>query len=470
MRLRIITTTLLGSGVAALITGCAATVQRVALPSPRPLGAEFASVGRDARDAQPARESRVVDGSASKSRTLSGRGTHPTNEGTGPLTLRQALALASMRNPELTAFSHEVRAAEARVRQARLLPNPDLEIGVGEIDRERTGFDSAETEITVGQRIEIGGKRCRRAQMARAESELAGWDYEAKRLDVISTTAHRFSAVVVAQRRVELSAAAVELADKTAQAVRERVKAGKEPPMQAAKANVEVEMARMTVLTANSVLRAARAKLVAMWGSDKALFQTAEGDLDRILDAVPSLQDLQACLANTPELARWEAELRLREAAVAAEKTARLPDVEVAIGVVRVQEEGTDSIAFGVGVPLPLFDRNQGNIAVAKQEWQKAKAERRAARTALTSELAETHAALTSAHGRLLTLRSKVVPAVAQAFEAAHEGYRQGKFGFLDMLDAQRGLFEAKGALLDALADYHAALTDIERLTATSIE
>jgi cobalt-zinc-cadmium efflux system outer membrane protein len=57
-----------------------------------------------------------------------------------------------------------------------------------------------------------------------------------------------------------------------------------------------------------------------------------------------------------------------------------------------------------------------------------------------------------------------------QAFAAAHDGYQQGKFGFLDILDAQRGLFEAKGALVDALSDYHAALTDIQRVTGTNIE
>jgi cobalt-zinc-cadmium efflux system outer membrane protein len=57
-----------------------------------------------------------------------------------------------------------------------------------------------------------------------------------------------------------------------------------------------------------------------------------------------------------------------------------------------------------------------------------------------------------------------------EAFNAAHAGYTQGKFGFLDMLDAQRGLFEATGELVDALADYHVALAEIQRLTGTGIE
>jgi len=62
------------------------------------------------------------------------------------------------------------------------------------------------------------------------------------------------------------------------------------------------------------------------------------------------------------------------------------------------------------------------------------------------------------------------VPARKKAFEAASEGYRQGKFGFLDVLDAQRGLFVARGALVDALSNYHASVAEIQRITGTSIE
>jgi cobalt-zinc-cadmium efflux system outer membrane protein len=57
-----------------------------------------------------------------------------------------------------------------------------------------------------------------------------------------------------------------------------------------------------------------------------------------------------------------------------------------------------------------------------------------------------------------------------QAFDAAREGYHEGKFGFLDMLDAQRGLFEARTRLVDALASYHAARVEVERMTGVSVE
>jgi cobalt-zinc-cadmium efflux system outer membrane protein len=322
----------------------------------------------------------------------------------------------------------------------------------------------------LGQIFELGGKRRWRTQVAKAEGELAGWDYESRRLDVFAETTQRFTDVITAQKRVELSRSAVDLATKTSNAVRERVKAGKEPPFQASKSEAELEMERMKARAAENALDVARKKLAAMWGAERAEFRVAAGSMDRLLDTTPSLDALRACLLRNPDLARWDAELQLRQATLSSERAARIPDMEVSVGYRQFEEDGTDALAFGVGLPLPLFDRNQGNIAAAEHDLSKARAERAAAETALATELAEAHADLTSAHSMTTTLRLKVVPAMEEAFNSAQVGYSQGKFGFLDMLDAQRGLFEAKGALVDALSTYSAALTDIQRITGTNIE
>jgi len=439
-----------GTSLIFVLSGC--TVQRGAeMPVPRPLGAQYATLGQEHSDL-PAEHKPV-----------------PV-EPTGTLNLPQALALALLHNPELEAFAYEVRAAEARVLQARLLPNPKLEVKVGEYNRDGAGFDSAETVVTLGQLFELGGKRHWRTRMARAEGELAGWDYESKRLDVFTSTAQRFMNVVAAQRRLEIASSMVELAEKTSRAVDERVQAGKEPPLQASKASAELELARMNVLEARSALEVSRKTLSMMWGAEQPEFQTLECDLDTVLESIPSMEALRSRLSMNPDLERWETELRLRSAAVSSEKAARMPDVKATVGLQRFEEDGTDSLAFGVGVPLPLFDRNQGNIAARKYELAKAEAKHAAARNALAAELSDVHASLNLAHQRVQILRSNVLPTMEKALETAHEGYRRGKFGVLDMLDAQRSLFEAKGALVDALAAYHAALATIQRITGTGIE
>lgn len=385
----------------------------------------------------------------------------PTN---APLELAQAFALVLVENPTLTAFSYDIRAAEARLLQARARPNPNLGIGLDEYNRDGAGLDSSELEIELGQRFELGGKRHWRTRMAAAQGELAGWDYAARRLDVLADTTTRFIAVAVAQRRVELITRAVELAEETHRAVGERVTGGKEPALQAAKSESELQLARMAALDAADALTVARQRLATMWAAPTPTYPTVTGQLDLAVDAPPPLEHLRRNLPHNPQLARWEDELRLRDAAVSSAKAARLPDLSASLALLRYQEDDSDALAFGVGIPLPLFDRNRGNIGAAQQERGRATATQAATRLMLQSELATTHTAWTAAHRRVEGLRQQVIPNLEAAFAGAQEGYRQGKFSFLDMLDSQRLLFDARGSLLEALSDYHTHRAEARRL------
>ena len=121
--------------------------------------------------------------------------------------MRQALSLALVKNPELAAFSWEVRAREARALQASLLPNPEIEVelenfgGSGDVG----GFEQTESTLLLRQLIELGGKRRKRTHVAALESDLAAWDFEIKRLDVFTQVTQFFVGVVSAQERVALN-------------------------------------------------------------------------------------------------------------------------------------------------------------------------------------------------------------------------------------------------------------------------
>ena len=391
-------------------------------------------------------------------------------EPTGTLTLQQALVLALLQNPELKAFSYGIRAAEARTLQAGVLPNPKLELEVEEYDPDGEGLDGAEVVVGVGQAFELGGKRRWRRRVAEAKQELIEWDYESTRLELFSETARRFVLLLAAQRHVELAKSTVDVAQQTHRVVDERVKAGKEPPLQRSKASAEMEMARLEELEAKNNLTVARTKLAVLWGAEQARFRTAQGNLDDLLDSVPPLDVLRARLAQNPELARWDAELRLHNATLSSQRAAAIPDLKASVAYQSFREAGTDALAFGLGMAVPIFDRNQGNIAAARHALTRAEQERKVAETGLAADLAAAHSRLTSAHQRALALRAKVIPSVDEAFRVARDGYEQGKFEFLDVLDAQRELVKVRGAFVAALTDYHSAVADIQRITGSSIQ
>ncbi len=161
-------------------------------------------------------------------------------EPNGVLTLREALALTLMHNPELKVFSLETRAAQARELQAGLWPNPEIDIEVENVGGtgELSGFNAAETTIQLSQLIELGDKSGKRKKVASFEKELAGLDYQNKRLEIFSEATKAFVLLLRAQEKLRLSNELLKLSKKSFETVEKRVNAGKDSPLEKNRASV----------------------------------------------------------------------------------------------------------------------------------------------------------------------------------------------------------------------------------------
>ena len=420
-------------------------------PSRRPLGADLAGPASTHPPGPPA--------------------AGPT-EPDGDLSLRDALRLAVAGSPELAGFAWSVRSAEAEQLQAGLLPNPEVEIeyenfaGTGEF----RGTRALETTIALGQLVELGGKRGKRVRVASADRRLAGWDYEAKRIEVLSAVTKRFIAVLTAQKQEKLTAEDLSLAVKMLETVKKLIAAGKVQPTERPKADVAVAMGRIELRRAQRQVLSARGALAATWGSAEAKFRRVVGRLDQTA-AIPPVDRLAALLADNPAIARWNDELIQRQAALALAEAGGVPDVTVGAAYrhMRETEDNDRAMVLTLSVPVPIFDRNQGEIRKARFEISKARADRRSAEVSLRAELEEAYQNLATAHGEAVALRDEVLPAAKSAFATAVKVFELGRAGYLDVLDGQRTLIEVRGKHLSALAAYHQAVADVERLTAAPL-
>jgi outer membrane protein, heavy metal efflux system len=154
-----------------------------------------------------------------------------------------------------------------------------------------------------------------------------------------------------------------------------------------------------------------------------------------------------------------------RRAQVEVARSKAVPDLTASGGVRYLNEVKEGTFVLGFSLPLPLFDRNQGGIQEAYARLSKAELERRAAEVRVSTALSDAYQNLVSAVNEVSTLQNEVLPAAQEAFQATQEGYRLGKFGLLDVLDVQRTFFETRGRYLEALATYHKAVADLERLS-----
>ncbi len=388
------------------------------------------------------------------------------DEPKGVVTYRDALALALVRHPELSVFPYELRAAEARALQAALRPNPELEIEVEEFGGrdERSGFDAAETTIQIGQPIELAGKRAKRRRLASLDGELVQWDYESARLDVVREVARAFAAVLAAQDRVALRQGLFELSRQAHAAVAQRVEAGRDSPVDELRASVALSQSHIELQKAQKALTTARHALAATWGGRAPAFEKAAGEFYEVAPPV-ALETAAAAAGRNPDLARWETQEDRQRAALRLEKARAVPDLVIGGGVRRFEETDDSALVFGLAVPIPLFDRNQGSIREAIAELAKVRRQSEAVQVRTLAALAEAVDTLAAAYDEVNTLHSDVLPKAEEAFAAAEEGYRQGKFDYLYVLDTQRTLFEARAQYIDAAEAYHRARADVERLS-----
>jgi len=393
------------------------------------------------------------------------------SEPTGVLTLRTALSQALVKNQTLEAYSWEVRAKEARMLQTSRFPNPELGVEIENFGGSGAtkSFDAAESTVQLSQLVELGGKRFHRGKTAALERDVAAWDYEAKRFDVLTGTTLAFIEVLALQEQIRLAGETLRLAEQVLDTVRKRIQAGKVSPLEETKASVNLTISQISEQTARRNLNAARQRLASWWGSGSPGFEEARGDL-QTLAAIPPLESLQRLLHQNPEIARRDAELQQARTAVELEKANRIPDVTLSGGVRQFAESDDHALVVGIGLPLPLFDRNQGGIQEARANLAKAQAERKAVEVNLNAELVEAYQALAASHAEASALRDQVLPSAQQAFSSAQLGYQEGKFGFLDVLDAQRTLFEVKGQYVETVARFQKEKVTVDRLIGQSMD
>lgn len=399
-------------------------------------------------------------------------GAQSFEEPTGIINLGQALAMALMKNPGLKVFELEIRTKEALVLQSSVISNPEVEFNTqnfGGLGRPEN-YEGSETTIQLRQLIELGGKRQARKEVAALNRDLTQWNYESKKIDLFIDTTKAFWALLAVQRRLELLDDIIHLSEETFHTVSERVRAGKVSPVEEIRAEILLSANRIEKERALRTLEAARYHLASFWDSTSPLFAGVQGDLERVLPGIPSIEKLKLLVPQNPDIARWATELESRQAAIELERANIVPNLTVTGGYQRLNNMGDQAFTLGLSVPLPIFNRNKGNVLAAQNRLVLAQNQRRASLVQVKSDLVQNYQRLQSSYQEVTALKENIMPSALKVYEAIREGYSQGKFDYLNVLDAQTTLSQAEIQLIDALFNYHRTVADIERLIGGSME
>ncbi len=388
-----------------------------------------------------------------------------------PLTLREAIAAAQNRNPDLQVFVFDLKAADAAQRQAAL--RPPLELGASLENFGGTGDSSGvqilQATLLLSGVVELGGKRDARVTAADAARDTVLVARQTAQLDILAEVTRRFIAVLTLQEQQRVARRSTGLADSTLRASDLRVRAAKAPHAELDRATIALERARLEEQTIAGRLEAARRTLAAMWGADRAVLNDQPfGELAGDLYEPPSADELPVLIERyrrNPDFLRFASEERLKDAELRLAATQRHADVTLGAGLSRLQ--GTRGLGLAAAFSMPLFagSRAEPGIAEAAARRDAVGARRDAVYINAIADLGALHRELRDAIASLELLSGTVLPKMEEALNETEYAFERGRYSYLELIDAQREYLDVQRSRIEAGERAQLLATEIERLT-----
>jgi len=374
------------------------------------------------------------------------------------ISVDEAVDLALKGSTMLRAKQQEYRATQANEITAGLRPNPVAsyvaeQLGNRNVDPQHT--------VTLGQPIELGGKRQRRLDSARAASQVTAAELDDLRRQVVAQVKKAFTDLLVADAILNLTAASLRSLDEVERLQRIRAEKGDISELELTRLQLQRFAFERDLVDARQATAAARIALgLAMGRNTVPPDVVIVGELTRP-DGLPDAEDLRRrALDARPDLKAAEA-ARIR--ARADRELARANawwDVTPQLEYQRIGSDNTFGI--GVSVPIRVFDRNQGEVARTRAEIERAEANREATLQRVLAEVDTALNQVTSARDKLKLLNEVYLPKAQRARDTVEFAYRRGGVSLLDFLDAERAYRDTTLEHVRALGGYQTALDELE--------
>ena len=387
----------------------------------------------------------------------------------GDIDLKQALTLALLCNRDLAIYARKVRIKEAFAMQTRLLPNPEISVELEDFNGSREFHGDRQMQLTaqLSQAIQLGGKRSAAIKVTDLEKKIAFYDYELKRLEIFSQISKAFVDVIFAQINVINAQELLTIAKQTHQTIETKANAGKISTVEVSKSLILVNLSEIDFKKTKRQLITARRDVSAIWGNNNPQFKSANGTIE-MPQSLPDFEVICSYIDKAPEQLKYDYLIAIKKANIDLEKANSIPDLTLSGGYRYINETEDNTLVAGVSIPFPLFNRNQGNIRASRHQLALTLEKKEAFRLKLYHDLSVSYEGLSTLYYEAKVLKENVLPEAEKSYDMVNEGFKLGKFVYLDLLDSQRTLFSVKNRINETLADYYKQLIDIESLIGVS--
>lgn len=383
-----------------------------------------------------------------------------------PLTLEEALRIAEERNPALRSAKAALHAAEGQLAEARapLWNNPGVSLeGTRTRVPQAPGDSNAGWRAGLSQTFELAGQQGYRREAAEAELRAIEASIADTRIQLRAEVETRFVQVLALQLRAQLERETLSIIEQAAAATRKRLDAGEVSRLDSNLAQVEAERARNVLTQLDEQLIQARAELASVLQLPPAELPEVAGELDRA--PAYGLEDLLQAASKRQQLASLARREEAARSRVRLERAMRYPDLTLGLFTERTgpPELREQVVGLSVGLPLPLFRRNQAGIGRAQTELTQVQVERQFVEREVVAAVRAQWQRLGQLEARAARLRQSVLPTLEENRRLSQIALKEGELGIADLILVNRQLAEVRRETLEAEADLRRARIAVER-------
>jgi cobalt-zinc-cadmium efflux system outer membrane protein len=380
-----------------------------------------------------------------------------------PIALREALDLAAKQNLDLAAARQRRAFALAGIQTARQIPNPNFTFSASR--------DAPHEAFLIIQPLELGGKRGRRMELARQEQALTDVEIAVVEREVRRQVREAYFAVAQARAETERRARMLTLVQRLLEIAQQRFSAGDVAQLEINQAQLEVARAEVDLGVARQQERVFNGRLSAVLNEAPETVWKPATSLDEMV-GVPALQELMAdAYQSNSELAHLQQELRVEVSHTNLLRAQRVPDLDLGAGLdLNAPRDYRVGARGQFGLNLPIFSRNQGELAQSSAQQRILEAVAAALRRTVAGRVEAAYYEWDARHAEVELYRSALRPAAARVEQQAEESYRAGKANLLTVLDAQRSVQEIEKNYLESLGALQSAFAALEQITGMRLD
>ena len=315
----------------------------------------------------------------------------------------------------------------------------------------------------------MGGKIKLQKNIAEKEKEILQLHYENKKRDLILKVEEAVYDILLAQKNLAFAKEARKIAKNLYNFNLKRMIDKDFSSHQLLSTEIEFSQAELEVINAKKTLEIAKRTLTNLWGAPEVSLGECKGSLDRKF-SVPEYNKLKEyLLENNPEIKAIELKEKRGTFLLRLAKAERIPDMELGFGVRRFEEDDTYSFVAGLSFPFPLFNRNQGSIQEALVNQKRVEVDGNTVRNQLLLELNEAYKTFQTALHQVNVFKDTILPKTEEYFTLTRKGYSEGTFEYLEVLEAERTLVEAKKSYVESLKTLQSSVANLERLCSSQL-